>query len=182
MHPMQRGLWICYPFLSVDWLFEDDQLSSNFFWNLPVLLALECRTVQFCVKSCADLQYFISVCLYFIFVIFHFIYLFLWSCTVYLFWSSTTLEHSFNMICSFLLWSLSALLFQHFCSAWSTLLSLSVICFSSFSILSFCLLVVWLLHLLLTVQVVLSWSYWLILLLILSWIHWNYWLLHPQQV
>ena len=25
-------------FLSVDWLFEDDQQLSNFFWNQPVLL------------------------------------------------------------------------------------------------------------------------------------------------
>ena len=66
------------------------------------MLVLGCRTVQFCVKACADLQYFISVCFYFIFFNFHFTYLFLWSSLVYMFWSSTALKYSFNMICPFL--------------------------------------------------------------------------------
>ena len=66
------------------------------------VLVLECRIVQFCVKACADLRYFIYVCLYFIFFILHFTYLFLWPSFVYMIWSPTTLKYSFNLICSFL--------------------------------------------------------------------------------
>ena len=75
---------------------------------------LECRTVYFCVKAYPYLPYFIPVCFYFIFFIFHYTYLLLWSSFVYLFRFSTTLKYSFNTTCKFLSWSVSALLLRGF--------------------------------------------------------------------
>ena len=123
----------------------------------------------------------------------HFSYLVLWFSFVYLFWSSTTLKHVFNVICSFLSWPMPRLVCPQFysvlCSLFTTTtttplspslppsLSLSLsdlfFFFSNISFFPSCL-ISWLL----SAQEVLSWSWQLILLFLLSWFYWNYRLSH----
>ena len=95
---------ISFVFFLIFFLTSDVMIDGTSDESWLVIFSGRCWSwgVQFCVKACADLQYFFSICLYFIFFIVHFTYLFLWSALVYMFWSSTTLKYSFNMTCPFL--------------------------------------------------------------------------------
>ena len=72
-------------FLTSDVMIGGTFIESGLVVFSEGVLVLEFRTVQLCVKACADFQYFISVCLYFLFFSFYLTYLFLWSSFVCLF-------------------------------------------------------------------------------------------------